>query len=160
VSARPTVFALPPDHDPTSKRFFALAESLQGKLPGGKTERLQSLAATMACTFRPKPDAISSIEHVIPKALDAELTIDRVEHVLMQFKRTGHGLARKSGAVPDVSKTLLGRKGTAVTNDLEHEIVVSADESGIHDLFVVPRIEASWTRNGRVGRTAQGAGYI
>ncbi len=112
----------------------------------------------MTCTFRLKPDAISSIEHVIPKALDTELTIDRVEHVLMQFKRTGHGLAGNSGAVPDVSKTLLGRKGTAVTNSLEHEIVVRADESGSHDLFVVPRIEASWTRNGRVGRTAQGAG--
>lgn len=36
VSARPTVFALPPDHDATRKWFFALAESPQGKLPGEK----------------------------------------------------------------------------------------------------------------------------
>lgn len=123
-----------------------------------KIERLES-ASVMTCIFCLTPGAVASIEHVIPKALGAELQTDRVctdcnstlghdvdgvlvNHAVMQFKRAGHGLAGNSGAVPDMTKKLLGRKGTTVTNGLEHEIVVRADEGGIHDLYVVPKIEA------------------
>jgi len=126
-----------------------------------KRSTTSKVISAMTCIFCLKANAVSSVEHAIPKALGAELTIDRVcsncnsvlghdvdsvlvNHVLMQFKRASHGLAGNSGTVPDMTKTLLGRKGTSVTNGLEHEIVVRADEDGIHDLYVVPKVEASY----------------